>query len=435
MLSKHNYLRRVFTSQLNIELFKAVLLFSFIFPLFFQLTGQIFHSTVFPFDPKGNVLLTPIPIAVPVCFIAIVLFYRFEDRHFGMGFVFTVFMALLLSLTVSTNGETKAEFAKFLLLIQVIIPLFAFILGKLYQPAQSDYLKIEAIIFYVLLIVLPLQLISTMMWGRAYLSPDLFFFSLYQVIQYLPVIFISLYFFAAVGLHHNKYFRYLTVALAPLIGIIGIASISLSSGLIIFFGTLLFMLSITGHFKFKVLTYFAYAPNVSKHFAVKLHVKNVGEITEQSSQPPIPKQLAKKNIKNSDIQLPANLKDRVEIWSFYLKGISTSPKTFIFGNSNRPDRKTYPSAHNYYLDIVYNFGFIPLLPFLFLIGLTINHTARLALTGRLPRELIMLGGIIAYFIFVENFFKVVFRQPYPGIIMFFLWGVFMERLQYLQKTT
>jgi len=31
-------------------------------------------------------------------------------------------------------------------------------------------------------------------------------------------------------------------------------------------------------------------------------------------------------------------------------------------------------------------------------------------------------------VLIDNSLKVGFRQPYPGIIMFFLWGVLLNRL-------
>jgi peptidoglycan/LPS O-acetylase OafA/YrhL len=39
-----------------------------------------------------------------------------------------------------------------------------------------------------------------------------------------------------------------------------------------------------------------------------------------------------------------------------------------------------------------------------------------------------LAAIILFLIFVDNNFKVNFRQPYPGIFSFFLWGLLLARL-------
>ena len=47
---------------------------------------------------------------------------------------------------------------------------------------------------------------------------------------------------------------------------------------------------------------------------------------------------------------------RLHYWEYFAKGIVSSSKVFIFGHAERPDRSKFHSAHNYYLDFVYNFG-------------------------------------------------------------------------------
>ena len=104
------------------------------------------------------------------------------------------------------------------------------------------------------------------------------------------------------------------------------------------------------------------------------------------------------------------------------------PKRFLFGKEKRPDRSKYPSAHNYYLDFIYNFGFIAFLPFLWII----YYTLRLVFLERdkiMERsDLLGLTIVVFLLIFVDNSMKVGLRQPYPGTITFFLWGVLVSRL-------
>jgi len=45
----------------------------------------------------------------------------------------------------------------------------------------------------------------------------------------------------------------------------------------------------------------------------------------------------------------------------------------------------------------------------------------------------MLIVIVGYFEFVDNSLKVGFRQPYPGMIMFFMWGVLLIQISTLSK--
>ena len=39
-----------------------------------------------------------------------------------------------------------------------------------------------------------------------------------------------------------------------------------------------------------------------------------------------------------------------------------------------------------------------------------------------------LSVVVFFLLFVDNFVKVGMRQPYPGIVAFFLWGILLSRL-------
>jgi hypothetical protein len=127
-------------------------------------------------------------------------------------------------------------------------------------------------------------------------------------------------------------------------------------------------------------------------------------------------------------KLPANASQNLTNERQYWKGIKEDPTSLFFGHAERPGREVAPSAHNYYLDLVYNFGIVALLPWLFLFF----HSAKLAWTAIRRRtattDLLWLLAAVAFFALVDNSLKVGFRQPFPGILMFFLWGVLLARL-------
>lgn len=132
----------------------------------------------------------------------------------------------------------------------------------------------------------------------------------------------------------------------------------------------------------------------------------------------------------------ANNIDKIErsfYWKYYAKGIIDEIDTTLFGHKERPDRSKYPSAHNYYLDFAYNFGLISLLPIFSLI----IYTVHLIIKSRyqIMSSPIFLGitFITLFFIFIDNSFKVGFRQPYPGIYSFFIWGLLLSLLSNLNN--
>lgn len=86
-------------------------------------------------------------------------------------------------------------------------------------------------------------------------------------------------------------------------------------------------------------------------------------------------------------------------------------------------------AHNYWLDGLYNFGVISILPLIILLFTTIQwvwQRRRDVLSNP-----VFLGTTMAalYLLLFENMLKVGVRHPYPGIITFFIWGLLIARLQ------
>lgn len=126
--------------------------------------------------------------------------------------------------------------------------------------------------------------------------------------------------------------------------------------------------------------------------------------------------------------LPINLQERFSDWMLFGRPIFSSPSSFFFGHQPM-NRTVKTSAHNYYIDLAYNFGVIALLPILVLL----IYTARLLWQQRKTviesRQLLWLALLVSFLLLIDNNFKVTLRQPYPGIFVFFLWGLLLARLR------
>ena len=84
------------------------------------------------------------------------------------------------------------------------------------------------------------------------------------------------------------------------------------------------------------------------------------------------------------------------------------------------------------MDFVYNFGAFSLLPLALIIGYTgYNVVIFRAQIFEVP-GLVGLTFIVLFLIVADNSFKVSFRQPYPGIFAFFMWGLLLERLNQIK---
>jgi hypothetical protein len=88
------------------------------------------------------------------------------------------------------------------------------------------------------------------------------------------------------------------------------------------------------------------------------------------------------------------------------------------------DRKVATSAHNYYLDLAYNSGLVALVPVLLLIGYTATQLRR-----GMDLETLGLVLVVGFLVVFDDNFKVTFKQPYPGILGFFLWGLLLQKLR------
>jgi hypothetical protein len=443
----------------NVFFLQAICLFVFLFPLFFQLSGVIFTDEGATFNSEGNLLLIPLPIASVTCFIGIVALIRLEKNHFGVGFVFSVFMLMMLSTLVSTAAQGEMELAKYILLIQFLLPMFALVLGQLYLEPRTDYLKFEAIALYVLLIIIPFQMIATVMAGTGMLTPSLYIFSLYQHLQYLPEVFVSLYFLTVVTLFENKVLKYIIIFLAPWVGAYIAAALSIITILVaVVLGVISLIALVYRGQKVSAsllivllgVSFLSYYPSVEKNatytqkydlntgmvgsgvYRLKLTKK---DLTKEKVEKLITEYVQEIKIKEDKYSqyliyrfLPANIKERLIYWDFYGKGVIESPKIFLFGHKDRPHRDLYPSAHNYYLDLIYHFGIISLLPFIYLISLLITKSFKVIADGKATSELFVLLAIVLFFIFIDNFLKVSSRQPYSGMVTFFLWGKLLSQL-------
>ena len=125
------------------------------------------------------------------------------------------------------------------------------------------------------------------------------------------------------------------------------------------------------------------------------------------------------------------LAKRSHYWEYYAKGIVSGFNVFLFGHAESPDRLKSPSAHNYYLDFIYRFGSLAILPLMTVLGYTLVMVLRFREAIRASPSLLGLTVVVLFLLLVDNSLKVGLRQPYPGIITFFFWGLLLARIESL----
>jgi hypothetical protein len=413
---------------------KGLIAFLLFFPVFFQLTGNIFnYSATFVFDSQGLLRQVPIPVSVFGCLAGILLLGGYKRAKLSLGVIFLSFMLMILATAVSTHGQVTEEEGKLVLLFQFVVPMAALVLGQLYGSRERDGHLFARVVLYVLAVVTPLQLVFTWYQGHILLSPYLYLFSIYQHLQYVPAIFTCAYVFALFYLWEVPRERKILLLLAPILGMYAGASMSILAMVVLSGGAIGFALYQWGRQKDRwilvssVLTlaglagYLALAQKADVPRTYNLY--KFGYVLEGRSA----------SGGSSRGALTPNVADRLRSWEYFAKGIGENSRVLLFGHARRPSRAEYPSAHNYFLDFVFNFGVIALTPLLAVIGYTLVLVFRHRATILGSPGLVGLTSVVLFLVLVDNSLKVGLRQPYPGIMTFFLWGLWLSRVSVLRE--
>lgn len=405
-----------------IAFLKYFISFLIVTPIFFQLGSGIFNEKPLVFDTKGLLFNLPIPLSVFACMFGFIILNEYKKCRSGLTVVLFVFIFMVISTVFTTYGEIKYQQSKMILMMQFIIPLLALVSGQLIYKKVSDLKIIAKSFLFVGAVLIPSQLIITWLEGGSLLVSYMYLFSFYQHLQYGSVIIVSAFLFSLFVLNDDPKYRVFIYILLPFVGLYAVASTSrtaillLSLGLAAIFSKEVFnKRSSKKLFASVILTIIC----ASLYFSLFI---NENQITSGKFSSPVKVSVSKENMHRS------------YYWKYYVDGIFDDMNSSILGHKERPDRNIYPSAHNYYLDITYNFGFISLIPILYLIV----YTLRLIFTHRKQivdsTSLLGITYITLFLIIIDNSLKVGFRQPYPGIYSFFLWGLLLGVMHNLKSS-
>ena len=394
---------------------------SILLPLFVQLDGGIYNSLEVVTDSGGVLSKLPLPISIAACLLGVVMLSR-NFRHALPALMFIGCISVLMGASLLFAGtDTTIEQRKVLIGLQFLLPTIGLILGQL---VHDDENIIPRAFMWVLLALVPFQLLAGWWQKTLTLTHNLYAFSIYQHFQFVPVILVLAYCLVVVYLwdEYKERLRFLTA----IMGIYAVASASfLAIGLYSAF-VIVFFLRRT--WKLKTgrligLTVFG-AGTVAACLVVGLYYglaeKNTSIVGDKGQY------LGKfKTLANGE--MPINVVQRFGDWGLYRDWITENNRTMYLGHVEPPLREVKTSAHNWYLDFVYNFGLVSLVPLLVLIGFTAWLLARRRKT--LPGQTLWLAALVAFVVLIDSNFKVTLRQPYPGIFAYFIWGLLLNRLR------
>ena len=392
-----------------------------LFPLFFQLSGGIYRDISVVINSQGILATLPLPISILAAFS--VVFFLPNNLHrarVGLVMIIATFAVSLTSVILGGDAVTSNQ-RKLLMTAQVLLPLTGLLLGQLIQDSE----KIIARAFlFVLSAVVPLQLMATWFQGGLVLTHYLYAFSIYSHFQYVTLIFVCAFGYCLTSLWDQH--KVWLCALSLWMSIYAVSSLSFLTIFAYFALILSFLI-------FKLWRYRSSAKTIgitviliaATTLASYVYFKKMGgqRIVVEGQQ----SFYYEKFKELADGKIPANVQERLGDWKLFGNGILESKKTFLVGHAQPMPREIRSSPHNFYIDIAYTFGVLGLLPIACLIGFTV----RLCWQRReiSSASTWWLAAIVAYLVLIDSNFKVTLRQPYPGIVAYFLWGLLFTRLQ------
>lgn len=396
-----------------------------ILPVFFQFGSGIFSATDLFFDSNRSISRLPFPFSIIANFAILLGIGAFSRARVSLLFIFLSFVLMTVAVIISTPAATLAQESKFIQIAQFTLPMFALITGQFFEENKSQLtFAFEKVFFYTIFFVVSLQLTCTLLAGSATLLPSIKLFSIYQYLHYVPVMFIISYSFIFERLWRDTFKPGLLLLLWALLAIYSVMTGSLfivatcivcMLPYVVFFGKLHEHKPLKAFLGMLVITVALFTYH--QHFNL---------------------------MKNADLAAgPVSMITKVQYgwaqkstgWQNHLDTIQKHPQTFLVGHSHISERGNAASPHNYYLDFIYNFGLIGLSPLLALIVFTAYKTwtqyRQVICNANLLYPLLS----IAFLLFIENTFYMGLKQPYPGILSFFLWGVYLSRLNQHKKRT
>ncbi|MCF8077812.1 MAG: hypothetical protein K9K88_00890 [Desulfobacterales bacterium] len=406
-----------------------LLAFFIVFPIFFQLSGQIFTNPSYLFDTKGLLMRVPIPFSIFACFGGLLYISNYKISKNTLYMLFFMFVLMTASTLITTQNQIGNQRDKFILMIQFFLPMFSILLGKMFEGENVTVINekiFEKSALLVILIVVPIQIFNTRVSGIPILSPKMVFFSIYQHLQYVPTILICCYILVVFAFYENKPFYHIVLFISPLIGVYTALSNSMLTAFVLTSGLALicFVRYIQYNDKKPLVIFFCAV--VSMVITMSYFINSVYMIEKW--------QFEKSVSAKSNPNAKSNIEYRIDIWRYYISGLLKNETNLFFGNSERPEREKYPSAHNYYLDLAYNFGVLSVMPILCMIAITLIKIYKMRFHLWQQQRLVGLIFIVLFLLFFDNSLKVGMRQPYPGIITFFLWGLLLSRIDACSKT-
>lgn len=391
----------------RLQQFATILIIS---PVFFNFEGGLFNAVEIPQTGNSTLMSLPVPVSLLSTYIGILLIGRYRAARLTIGTMFFSFIAMVFTTLVVAEDSAELDFKKLILIIQYVLPMGALVLGEMFKANELDVsIRIEKTFLVILALIVPLQLVTSWVQSSDELSGHLYVFSIYQHLDYVPMVFASAYLMVLFALWQEEGYRRALLILSPLMGIYVAASLSLTAMVFLTGGIGVFAITRwrTGETTLPTGMFFAVLAAGLVYLNIQLSSMSLAE------------------------RLGSSWNGILTAGQYYVADIEETLKAFMLGHGESVDRLKFASAHNYYLDVIRNFGVLSIIPVLVLIG----HTIRSCYTARrnIYSNPVLLGhvAVLSFMLVIDNSTQISLRQPFPGVFTYFIWGLLLARLNRL----
>lgn len=386
---------------------------SVLVPFFVQIGNGMFLAKEMLVTDRYTLLTLPIPVSIFLTYLAILTIGSYRSVHLSLSVLFFTFVLMCFSTLIVAAHTENLEREKIILIIQFVLPMGALVLGEMTKVSLLGEARIERGFLYVLAVLVPWQLVASWLQGGLQLTSYMYLFSIYQHMHYVPIVFVSAYVLVMFSLWPNMKYKRTLLVLSPLMGIYVAAALSPMASMILTLGLVIFSIS---------------RWRIESNRLSLLLVIGVLAIFSLYSYVEISAMI-------NFNRLTGMVTETVSSWRQYFAEIGGSARSLFLGHASVYDKYKFPGSHNYYLDMVRNFGLVAIIPVLLMIAYTLK-AAFMAKRNVLSNPMLLGNGLVLLFLLViDNSTQVSLRQPYSGVFTFFIWGLFLARLsQKNQKT-
>lgn len=396
--------------KVNNKYFIFILLL--ILPIFFSLGDGLYVGQNFQ---RKKILELPIPISffnlivvsVIIIFNNIKKYYIFFNEKIVQTYLISLFLILFINIFY-----LNIEYQKIFILAQFFLPLLGLFAGYFFFE-KIFFLAVYRILF----IFFSIHLFFSFLQGKIFLVPNLFFFEIYQNFQYVntTLVFlacislmiireqicrINFFLFICLTFFYSFFCYSFNSVIIFLVGLFLLLKINFKNNRVkyLFFFLLFFSLFFFTYQKIETLL-------EPKNF---ISEKNINYIDNYQ-----------KFKKILNFNMPESIRLRFHIFNTYIRDIAEN-NTFFFGSRSLDLDEEYNGAHNLFIDSVYKFGFLLFIPFFYLF---ISIFLLIIKEVNPKKKKILIFFLL--FILLENFFKVSLKQPYSGIISYYIFAILL----------